>query len=178
MKGASPGPLAVGAGNELLVADGFGHILGFSPEGEQVSAFAAGVEASSGIAYDQAEDTIYALGNTAVNVVPVPPPGPLVASESAEAIAPKSATLTATINPEGPKSTSYHFEYGTTTAYGSSTATKPLTGGEFERPSGEHPDRGSYHLDHLPLPRGRGERHPDDLRPRPELHDAPAGEHR
>jgi hypothetical protein len=54
-------------------------------------------------------------------------PGAIAASEpvastgNATAITPTSATLNGTVNPEG-QATTYYFEYGTTTAYGSQTA--------------------------------------------------------
>jgi hypothetical protein len=46
---------------------------------------------------------------------------PVALTGNATAITPTSATLNGTVNPEG-QSTSYHFEYGTTTSYGSETA--------------------------------------------------------
>ncbi|MGN6869431.1 MAG: hypothetical protein ACTHMY_13620 [Solirubrobacteraceae bacterium] len=45
---------------------------------------------------------------------------PMVATGNATSITPTSATLTGTVNPEG-QSTTYYFEYGTTTSYGSQT---------------------------------------------------------
>ena len=58
----------------------------------------------------------------AVRIVTPPPPGPfvLLGSQTATEIQPTSAELGAMINPEGAPTT-YHFEYGTTTAYGQST---------------------------------------------------------
>jgi hypothetical protein len=47
---------------------------------------------------------------------------PAVSTGNATAIAPTSATLNGTVNPEG-QATTYMFEYGTTTSYGSETAT-------------------------------------------------------
>jgi hypothetical protein len=46
---------------------------------------------------------------------------PVVATGNATAITPTSATVNATVNPEG-QSTTYYFEYGTTTSYGSQTS--------------------------------------------------------
>jgi hypothetical protein len=46
---------------------------------------------------------------------------PVASTGNAAAITPSSATLNGTVNPEG-QSTSYHFEYGTTTSYGGETA--------------------------------------------------------
>lgn len=47
---------------------------------------------------------------------------PAVSTGNATAIAQTSATLNGTVNPEG-QSTTYYFQYGTTAAYGSQTAT-------------------------------------------------------
>lgn len=47
---------------------------------------------------------------------------PAVSTGNATSITPTSATLNGTVNPEG-QSTTYHFEYGTTTSYGSETQT-------------------------------------------------------
>ncbi len=47
---------------------------------------------------------------------------PVASTGNATAIAPASATLHGTVNPEG-QATSYYFEYGTTTSYGSQTTT-------------------------------------------------------
>jgi hypothetical protein len=46
---------------------------------------------------------------------------PVVTTGNATAISPTSATLNATVNPEG-QSTTYYFEYGITTSYGSQTS--------------------------------------------------------
>jgi hypothetical protein len=48
------------------------------------------------------------------------PPVPLVSSGHATAVTQTSATLTGTVNPEG-EATTYSFQYGTSTAYGSQT---------------------------------------------------------
>src|SRR5947209_5577976 len=47
---------------------------------------------------------------------------PTVATGGAKSVTATSATLTGTVNPNG-ESTSYHFEHGTTTAYGSTSPT-------------------------------------------------------
>jgi hypothetical protein len=57
-----------------------------------------------------------------------PSPLPTVVTEPATAVASKSATLNATVNPEGSQVTSCTFEYGTTTAYGSSAPCASLPG--------------------------------------------------
>jgi hypothetical protein len=47
---------------------------------------------------------------------------PVVSTGNATAITPTSATVNGTVNPEG-QSTTYYFEYGTTTSYGTRTST-------------------------------------------------------
>jgi streptogramin lyase len=54
--------------------------------------------------------------------------GPRVITGAAGSIGPTAATLTGTVRPNG-QTTTYHFEYGTTAAYGSQTADAPLTAG-------------------------------------------------
>ncbi len=56
---------------------------------------------------------------------------PVVATGNATAIAPTSATLNGTVNPVG-QSTTYHFEYGATTSYGSDTATAGAASGNAD----------------------------------------------
>src|SRR5436305_8373681 len=46
---------------------------------------------------------------------------PVATTGNATAITPTSATINGTVNPEG-QSTTYYFEYGTTTSYGSQTS--------------------------------------------------------
>jgi streptogramin lyase len=56
--------------------------------------------------------------------------GPLAITGLASAIMPTSATLAGSIDPRGASvPTSYHFDYGTTTAYGQSTPSQTLLGG-------------------------------------------------
>ncbi len=55
-------------------------------------------------------------------------PPPTVVTEPASGVASKSATLNATVNPEGTQVTACTFEYGTTTAYGSTAPCVSLPG--------------------------------------------------
>ena len=62
---------------------------------------------------------------------PPPPPNPVaptVVTGTATAITPSSATLNATVNPNGSEVTECSFEYGTSTSYGQSAACSPLPG--------------------------------------------------
>jgi DNA-binding beta-propeller fold protein YncE len=110
--------LATGPSDQLFVNDyrgGVHHILAFDSTGGQISSFDAGGEAedgSPGIAYGQTLGALYVLTEHSVRIVGPPPPGPLIlaGSESATEIGTRSATLDATINPEGVAG-EYTFQY-------------------------------------------------------------------
>jgi Ca2+-binding RTX toxin-like protein len=55
-----------------------------------------------------------------VTCAPGAPPAPAVITGAVSAVFPRTATLGGLVNPQG-SATTYHFEYGTSTAYGSST---------------------------------------------------------
>jgi hypothetical protein len=108
------------------------NILEYGPGGEQLASFdqeGPGDDGSRGIAFGETIDRIYVPGAEVVRLLSLPPPGPLVlaGSESATGVLPRTATLNATVNPEG-KPTTYRFEYGTSTAYGTSI---PVPDGEI-----------------------------------------------
>ncbi len=132
--------ITIGPANELFVNDrreGVHHIFTFNAEGEQLASFDAGGDAADGhrgIAYSTHTEALYVLNEGKVRIVTPPPPGPLVVQGSQEAteLTPTSASLRATINPEGPEATKYHFEYGTTAAYGLSTPEAELAAEPFE----------------------------------------------
>ena len=132
-----PSAFALGSANDLYVVEGEGaghRVLEYDPSGIQLASFDAGGEGGAGgIAYSEKLKALYLLNGGSVRIVGPPPPGPLVlaGSESATEIEPTSATLGAMVNSEG-KPTEYHFEYGTTVAYGTSSATTELKGGAFE----------------------------------------------
>lgn len=56
---------------------------------------------------------------------------PAASTGNATAISPTSASLNGTVNPEG-QATSYYFEYGTSTSYGSQTPTSPVGSGSAD----------------------------------------------
>jgi Tol biopolymer transport system component len=133
--GGQPMAVAVDEGGNLFVDDEqqeAHHLLEYTPSGAERASFDAGMEEGSrGIAWGDTIGRLYVLNEndnlkaiTAhVRVVSRPPPGALVVgSASAGEVEPTSATLHATVNPEGHE-TSYHFEYGTSEAYGSSAPT-------------------------------------------------------
>jgi len=117
-------------------------MLEYEAAAKQLESFDAGLEdGERGIAFAEKAGVLYVLNQTEaipfaahVRVLPLPPPGPLLVegSESAGEIAPTTAVLHATINPEG-TDTTYRFEYGETAAYGTSVpAVEPDIGSGFE----------------------------------------------
>jgi DNA-binding beta-propeller fold protein YncE len=113
--------IAIGPSDELFVNDlrvGSHHIFAYDPSGAQIASFDAGGEAQDGgrgIAYSTLTEALYILNAAKVRILTPPPPGPLIlaGSESATEIGTTSASLGATINPEGGEETRYEFEYGT-----------------------------------------------------------------
>src|ERR1051325_6506313 len=70
-------------------------------------------------------------GSEAGTVIVTPPTGPpILASNPARFIASFSAILKGSLNPDG-LSTTFHFQYGTTTSYGLTTAPQTQTGDTF-----------------------------------------------
>ena len=61
---------------------------------------------------------------TTLGPAPPPPSAPTATTGAATGVTPSAATLNATVNPNGAPTT-YHFDYGTTTGYGSLTAELP-----------------------------------------------------
>ena len=83
----------------------------------------------AGLAVNSTTGTVYVADNISTTVERFTTfVGPTVTTTDAVAINPTSETLNGTINPEGVSST-YHFEYGLDTSYGSSTdESAPVTG--------------------------------------------------
>jgi DNA-binding beta-propeller fold protein YncE len=135
-----PSAIALGPSDELFIDDGQNlpvhHIFEYDPSGIQTASFDAGEkDGNRGIAYSEPMGLLYVLNRAAVRLLSPPPPGPLIlpASESSIQIQPTSATLKATLNPEGAE-TEYHFEYGLADCEGGgceSTPTETLSG-DFE----------------------------------------------
>jgi hypothetical protein len=132
--------ITIGPSDELFVNDfreERHHLFTFDAAGEQTASFDVGTRAQDGrrgIGYGEIAKSVYVLNPGTARIVATPPPGPLVleGSELATDIEPTSATLHATINPEGPEATECQFEYGTDTEYGETTVGSELTGGTFE----------------------------------------------
>jgi hypothetical protein len=67
---------------------------------------------------------------------PQPPSAPAVTTSAASGVTDTAATLNATVNPEG-AATTYQFQYGTTTSYGSVTPASPASAGSGSSAVGE-----------------------------------------
>jgi NHL repeat len=132
--------LTVGPANSIFVNDFLAerhHINAFDAEGKETSSFDEGSVASDGgrgIAYSDKVGALYVLQAGTVRIVSVPALGPVLiaGSEASGEVSTTMAELTAMANPEGSTPTSVTFEYGTSAAYGASTAPQELTGGPFE----------------------------------------------
>jgi hypothetical protein len=116
----------------------------YNSAGEQIFQFGTGQvlgqPEGNALAIGETAERLYVASNgtlpkseRAVQAFPLPEPGPLVEKQGTdeEDLLPTSATLTATINPEG-EETTYRFEYGTSESYGQSTPTATLPGSGFE----------------------------------------------
>jgi hypothetical protein len=79
--------------------------------------------------YKFESSTLFSLGPnyTKYEVVVAGPPTPTATTEQATAVTETEATLNGDVNPEG-QATSYYFEYGTTTGYGSKTTETSASG--------------------------------------------------
>ncbi len=113
----------------------------FDPAGEQVSQFGArqvstsesgsGGPRGNALAVDESSGAPYVANRKDVKRFTLPEPGPLPENPHATDILRTSATLAADLNPEGHETT-YHFEYGSSESYGSSTPVETLPGSEFD----------------------------------------------
>ncbi len=97
--------------------------------------------------------------------------GPTVQTTPASSITQTTATLNATVNPNGATVTDCHFEYGPTNTYGTSVpcATPARVGQQPRRGLGG--DRETHPQLHLPLPDRRHQRRRHERRRRQDAHD-------
>ena len=109
---------------EQLAQFGLGQVLG-QPGGERGG---NGIAITDGRLYSASSGTGV---DSAVQAFPLPEPGPLPDDQHVENLLPTTATLAATLNPEG-HATTYRFEYGTTDSYGQSTPILSLPGTGFD----------------------------------------------
>jgi len=138
--------VALGPSSELYVFNGeSGHVLEYDSAGTEVASLdeSDGGEPSQGIAFGDGVKGLYVLYESTVRFAVPPAPGPVAGGESSSEVLPTTATIGAVVNAEGHETT-YHFEFGATEAYGSSTATETLPGGE-----GFEDQRVSAHLTNL-----------------------------
>jgi hypothetical protein len=105
----------------------------YASDGTPVERFGAGhLAASHGVAVDSSSETVYASNRETgtVTVFTTIPFTPTAVTGSASGLSVEgSATLNGTVNPEGIEVTACSFEYGPTSAYGSSAACVLLPGG-------------------------------------------------
>jgi hypothetical protein len=92
-----------------------------------------GLDATGGLAYPVWTDNSTGDGDVFTFVSEPPGSPPTATTGSATAISQTSATLNGTVDPNG-QATTYHFEYGTTTAYGTQTADQSAGSGNSGQP--------------------------------------------
>lgn len=116
------------AANEQISQFGAGQVLGIPGDriGGSANAIAVGESAESLYSVSRASDTEF-FGQ----IFSAPEPGPLPGNESGEDVLPTTATLTATLNPEG-NPTTYFFEYGIDETYGAATPVSALPASGFD----------------------------------------------
>ncbi len=127
--GGEPRAFVLDAAGDLFVDDERGghHILGYRDSGTEFASFDGGGPESLALAWSDATKTLYAVSEGLVRLISQPSTGPAVVREATSELQPTTATLQASLNPEG-AGLEYRFEYGTTSAYGESTPATPLGG--------------------------------------------------
>jgi len=118
----------------------------YNPAGEQISQFGTGEVigapgegffGTNAIAVNKAAGMLYSASSrtseadSVVQAFRLPEPGPLPETQHVADLLPTTANLVANLNPEG-RETNYHFEWGTSEAYGETTPTKTLPGEGFD----------------------------------------------
>jgi probable HAF family extracellular repeat protein len=115
---------------EKLTGSG-GESSGYRRFGERVALSADGNTALIGGPYDNTVVTEFEAGGAAWVFTNTSARAPTVVTGAVSFVTQVSATLGATVNPNGAGLSDCHFEYGTTTSYGSSVpCTPPLLGSE------------------------------------------------
>jgi sugar lactone lactonase YvrE len=119
-------PASCDAGGSCTAADTFG---------------SGNLSGAAGLAVDASNGTVYAAdsGDESISVFTVPVPGaPLVDSTSVANVTSSSADLGGQVNPDL-LDTSYHFQYGPSSAYGQSTPeSSPIGSGYGDQPANAH----------------------------------------
>jgi hypothetical protein len=134
----SANTLAIDPSNNDVYANRRSEVAQYSSSGTLIGTFGAGqLSNSQGIAVNGAAEEIYAAnnGNGKVDVFGPAVILPGLTAETATGVTGVKATLNASVNPDGLAVSECKFEYGTTTAYGS---TKPCQGA-IPTDSSDHP---------------------------------------
>lgn len=146
--GGQPLPVTVDENDNVYIGDATDpyRFKIYNPTGEQVAQFGAGEVigapgegffGTNAIAVDKTTGKLYSASSrtseaeSVVQAFTLPEPGPLPEKQHVEDLLPTTATLVADLNPEG-NETTYHFEWGTSDAYGESTPDQTLPTEEFE----------------------------------------------
>ena len=113
------------------------HVVVYDSAGDEVDDFGLGtIKESFGInqlAVNETTETVYVTSSGEKLVwIFEPVAAPTATTGTAGAITQTTATLAGTVNPNGSAVTDCHFEYGTTTTYGSSAPCVPASPGEGE----------------------------------------------
>jgi hypothetical protein len=115
--------------NGLFVDQG-SSVAVYGADGEAIDAFATGLpeNGSEGVAVDSAKHLIYVTDKPGGNVLVFEEfVVPDVKPEAATEVTATSATLNGEIDPDGTSEAGYYFEYGTTSALGSTSPAPPGT---------------------------------------------------
>ncbi len=135
--------IALDAAGDIFVGENNGsgfHVVLYSPTGVHLADFGLGAIGSSGfgtintLAVGQGGLVYVADGGNNVVWIYAPQSKPAVVSESAAGVTHTTTTLRAAIDPDN-SDTRYHFEYGTSTAYGASIPIPDIDIGSFEEGS-------------------------------------------
>jgi DNA-binding beta-propeller fold protein YncE len=131
-----PLQVALGPEEEVFVDEHEGEVTGqpnigeYEPDGTQIKSFDIGTKGGKSLAFGDTIERVYVLNPEVVRLVGVPPAGPLTVPDSEMLIdsKPSHAEVEVQIDAEG-SPTTYRFEYGETTGYGSETASAVLSQG-------------------------------------------------
>lgn len=118
--------VAVEMASDDVYVDNVSSVGRFSPDGGLIERFAVPGGGGGALAVNSSTGTLYVV--TSADVVDVfgleEPGAPTVEEESVSDVTSESATLEAEVNPAG-GATSYYFQYGVTSAYGSDVPAAP-----------------------------------------------------
>jgi hypothetical protein len=116
----STNALYVNQGNAIAEYDASDNLIGTSGSGRISGSFGVGVDSAKNELYVPSEGRVMVFGPSVLL--------PTVSSGEASEITSSSATISGSVNPEG-TATTYQFQYGTTTSYGSVSPVSPQSVG-------------------------------------------------